>query len=159
MIPGSIPEVLSLSAEETLGSMFFTPILGPYDASGQQSHVRVRICLLGGCAAAGHSDSAAPGGHLDVEVSREAAYLIARNFLAAEQGSVPDHRVNDVLCELTNIICGNTMSALASKPGFSLLSPEIIRSDGESWPQSESFHKSFELEQGWLTVRLVLTKA
>ncbi len=159
MITASIPELLSLCAEETLGSMFFTPILGPFEAGSEQPYLRVRLCFLGGASRAGHSDAAAPGGHLDIEVSREAADSIAANFLAADEGSVPEHRVDDVLCELANIICGNVMSAIASKAGFSLLSPEIIRDSGEEWPEAQRFQESFELERGWLTVRLALTNA
>jgi len=156
MIAACIPEVLSLSAGETLGSMFFTPILGSHEITGEPPYIRVRICFLGGVMAIGHSDSAAPGGHLDVEVSREAADLIAANFLAADSSSVPDHRVDDVLCELANIVCGNVLSAIASRPGFTLLSPEIIRGEGGMWPETECFVECFDLEQGWLTVRLVL---
>ncbi len=155
MMVESIPDVIQASAEEVLGTMFFTPVFGrlqfPADGEAPPCHASVRICFLGGT----HSDISAPGGHLDLEVSLEAAQLLAANFLAAD-GPVANYKVDDVLCELANVICGNIMSSLASENGFALLSPELIRKRQDRWPGARLFQERLELERGWLALRLAL---
>jgi Chemotaxis phosphatase CheX len=151
-----VEELVALSAEEVLGTMFFTPVLGRLQTEQESPHRGVRLCFLSGTSDPEHPDTAAPGGHLDIEVSNDAAQAIAANFLAVDEGSAPDHKVDDVLCELGNIICGKIMSDLASGTGFSMLSPEIIRGAGAEWPNVQRFEESFELERGWLRVRLAL---
>ena len=108
-----------------------------------------------------------PGGHLDLQVSHEGAQLIASSFLAADDGTVADHRVADVICELTNVVCGNLMSSIASASGFSLASPELIRRSSPEalhgstpeGPHTVHYEESFQLERGWLTLRLALADA
>lgn len=161
----SIPEVLASSAEDVLETMFFTQVLGrrPFDeiveGGPEKPYLSVRLCFLGGLKTNGDSSAAQPGGHLDIEVSREGAQWIASSFLAADDGSVPQHRVADVICELTNVVCGNVMSNLASGSGFSMLSPEVIRGSTVEWPHAVRYQESFQLERGWLTVRLGLASA
>jgi hypothetical protein len=156
MMVESISDLILSSAEEVLGTMFFTPVFGRLkpDSPGSgdpECGGGVRLCFLGGT----HSDISAPGGHLDLEVSCAAAQLIASNFLAVE-GTVSAYRVDDVLCELANVICGNIMSTLASENGFAMLSPEMVRKRQEQWPRTQVFEEKLELEQGWLMLRLGL---
>jgi CheY-specific phosphatase CheX len=154
----SIPNVLAHSAEEVLETMFFTQVVGRRplheEATQEKPFLAVRLCFLGG-----GDSSAQPGGHLDIEVSREGAQWIASSFLAADDGSVPQHRVADVICELTNVVCGNVMSNIASESGFSMLSPEVIRGSTIEWPHAVRYEESFQLERGWLTLRLGLASA
>jgi hypothetical protein len=152
VITEAIADVLFSSAEDVLGTMFFTPVVERIESSSEfECHASVRLCFLGGS----HADPSEPRGHLDLEVSRDAAQLIASNFLAAG-GSVPSYRVDDVLCELANVICGNVMSRLASDQGFSLLSPELTPRRQEGWPGARVFEERLELERGWLTLRFGL---
>jgi hypothetical protein len=161
----SIPAVLADSAHEVLETMFFTQVLehrpiadaGP-EGVPEKPYLAVRLCFLGGQETAGDS-SAPPGGHLDIEVSREGADWIAASFLAADEGSVPQHRVADVICELTNVVCGNIMSNIASVSGFSMLSPELIRGSTPEWPHAVRYEEYLQLERGWLTLRLGLASA
>ncbi len=158
----SIADVLAHSAEEVLETMFFTQVIGRRplldEATPEKPFIAVRLCFLGGLKTEGDS-SAQPGGHLDIEVSREGAQWIASSFLAADDGSVPQHRVADVICELTNVVCGNVMSNIASESGFSMLSPEVIRGSTAEWPHAVRYEESFQLERGWLTLRLGLASA
>ena len=162
----SVPAVLASSAEEVLETMFFTQVvdrrpLGS-EADGttpEKPYLAVRLCFLGGLDSHGNPPSRRPGGQLDVEVSREGAQWIASSFLAADDGSVPQHRVADVICEFTNVVCGNVMSKIASEWGFSMLSPEIIRGPSTEWPNQLSYEESFQLERGWVTLRLGLASA
>jgi len=162
----SVPAILLSSAEEVLETMFFTQVVGKrplvQDADRQPSekpYLAVRLCFLGGLDSSGNSPSRRPGGQLDVEVSREGAQWIASSFLAADDGAVPQHRVADVICELTNVVCGNVMSKIASEWGFSMLSPEVIRGPSSEWPYEIRYEESFQLERGWLTLRLGLASA
>jgi Chemotaxis phosphatase CheX len=158
MMTESIPDLLASSAEDVLGTMFFTPVIGRDDTSASEpSHLAIRLCFLAGGSRADQAEASSPAGHLDLEVSREGAQCIAASFLAAD-GTVPEFRVNDVLCELANVICGNVMSIWASESGFALLSPEVIHSSGEEWPNAQAFEEWFELERGWLKLKLALVK-
>lgn len=158
-----VSELVSSSAEEVLETMFFTQVVGkrqpePDAAAREKPYLTVRMCFLGGAENAGASATAQPGGHVDVEVSRDGAQWIASSFLAADDGSVPQHKVADVICELTNVVCGRIMSQIASVSGFTMLSPEVIRSSSQEWPHAVGYEESFQLERGWLTVRLGLTE-
>jgi hypothetical protein len=166
----SIPDVLASSAEEVLETMFFTQVLrrrpvNEISIQAEKPYLAVRLCFLSGSKTGGdscssiHLGAAQPGGHLDIEVSREGAQWIASSFLAADDGSVPQHRVADVICELTNVVCGNVMSNIASESGFSMLSPEVIRGSTVEWPHAVRYEESLELERGWLILRLGLTSA
>jgi CheY-specific phosphatase CheX len=152
----AIADLLAISAEEVLEAMFFTqvirrrPILDDGVAENEKAHMAVRLSFQRG------PRSSQPEGHLDLEVSRDGSQWIASSFLAADDGSVPQHSVADVICELTNVVCGNVMSNIASESGFSMLSPELIRASGPQWPDAELYEESFELERGWLTLRLCL---
>jgi hypothetical protein len=161
----SISAVLANSAEEVLSTMFFTQVLGhrpvvdEVDGTTEKPYLTIRLCFLGGLGTHGDSSASEPGGHLDIEVSREGAQWIASSFLAVDDGSVPQHRVADVICELTNVVCGNIMSNIASESGFSMLSPEVIRGSTVEWPHAVRYQESFQLERGWLTLRLGLANA
>jgi hypothetical protein len=166
-----IPDLLAISTEEVLETMFFTQVVarlpvvnGVAEGATDQPHLAVRLSFLGGPAAPQGSSNLQPGGHLDLQVSRDGAQLIASSFLAVDDGTVADHRVADVICELTNVVCGNVMSSIASASGFSLASPELIRRscpEHASGPGSHTVHyeESFQLERGWLTLRLALADA
>lgn len=157
-----IPDLLAISAEEVLANMFFTQVVArkPVEAIAEgvteKPFIGVRLCFLGGTESGQGSSMSKPGGHLDLEVSREGAQWIASSFLAVDEGSVPQHRVADVMCELTNVVCGNVMSSIASASGFSMLSPELIRGTSPEWPHTVHYEESFQLERGWLTLRLAL---
>jgi CheY-specific phosphatase CheX len=153
-----IPDLLAISAEEVLANMFFTQVVArkPVEGAPEKPFMGVRLCFLGGTEGDQGTSTSKPGGHLDLEVSREGAQWIASSFLAAEDGSVPQHRVADVMCELTNVVCGNVMSSIASASGFSMLSPELIRGSSPEWLHTVHYEESFQLERGWLTLRLAL---
>ena len=167
----SIPEMLTASAEEVLETMFFTQVIGRGQEAGssdveaeKKPYIAVRLCFLGGAEPGGNPSTDRPGGHFDIEVSRAGAQWIASSFLAADDGSVPQHRVADVICELTNVVCGNILSNIASHSGFSrfgfsMLSPEVIRGRSLEWPHAVRYEEFFQLERGWLTLRLGLANA
>jgi len=151
-ITQSIPDLLVNTAAEALGTMFFTPVTrrlkGSFVANTTDT-LLVRIPFLAG------SQS---NGALDVRVSSEGAQWIASSFLASDGATVPEYRVNDVICELANVICGSLLSVMLTDRGFRLLTPEVLR---EKFPDQRpsSFEESLELERGWLTLRLNMSPA
>ena len=93
----SIPEVLTSSAEEVLETMFFTQVVGRGQAAGssdaeaeKKPYIAVRLCFLGGAEPSASPSTDRPGGHLDIEVSRAGAQLIASSFLAAHAHSMTE---------------------------------------------------------------------
>lgn len=165
LINESIPDLLTISAEEVLETMFFTQVVGikPDVAEAEQTVkdecLAVRLCFLGSAESAGH------GGYLDLKVSPEGAQWIASSFLAADEGTVEASKVADVICELTNVVCGNIVSNIASEAGFTMLSPKVVPMSSPNpgsapeWLHAVCYEKSFQLERGWLTLRLKLASA
>jgi len=146
-----IPDLLVTTAAETLGTMFFTPVTGRLKGayfSTAANATTVRIPFLTG---------SQTNGHMDLRVSEDGAQWIASSFLAIDEGPVPEHRVNDVICEVANVTCGSLLSTLFSDRGFRLLSPEVLRNPPAENSESESFEEALELERGWLSLHLHLS--
>jgi len=144
----SIPDLLANTAAEALGTMFFTSVTRRWQGSVVADTSRAPLVRIPFLAGAGSS------GYLDLRVSREGAQSIASSFLATEE-EVPEHRVNDVICELANVICGALLSVLLSERGFRLLTPEVLR-EPSGGVNPATFEEALELERGWLTLHLNL---
>ncbi len=151
MTTASIPDLMVTTAADALGTMFFTPVVRRCHGSvvaNTNGALLVRIPFLAG---------AGSSGHLDIRVSTSGAQSIASSFLAVDEGPVPEHRVNDVICELANVICGSLLSTLLSERGFRLLTPEVMREP--AGVSSSTFEEALELESGWMTLHLNLGSA
>ena len=113
MTATEIDQALSDAAAQVLETMFFTslaedgeptPITGPC--------VCTRVSFHGGAS-----------GRLGVRVPVDTAREIAANFLGVEGAELTDARVNDVICELTNMACGLVLGHLDGL--FELSHPEV----------------------------------
>jgi len=133
-------QVLSDAAAEVLETMFFTslaeegepvpPITGPL--------VCPNLSFRGPCS-----------GRLGLRIPLETGRQIAANFLGLEGSEVTQSQLQDVLCELSNMICGSVLSRLESGSIFELLHPEI--GPGET-AGSPAVSRTLALEDGVLEV-------
>ena len=67
-----------------------------------------------------------PSGSLTLRVGMAAARSIAADFLGEEAAMLSDVQVEEVICELANMICGSVLSRVESTATFRLDSPTVI---------------------------------
>jgi CheY-specific phosphatase CheX len=99
--------------------MFFIETLGEcaWDAaaSPKAAEIAVEVTFEG-----------EPPGTLTMRLTASAARQIAADFLGAEEEEVSASRVNDVVCELANMICGSVLSRVEGASVFNLAAPRIV---------------------------------
>lgn len=96
-----------------------------------------------------------PGGQLTLILAGHAARTVAADFLGADEDELSEQQVEEVACELANMICGSVLSRTESETRFCLSSPHIIAVDQFVFPQDESVH-NVGLDRGALAVHLTL---
>ena len=96
----------------------------------------------------------APSGALTLTVTEDAARQIAADFLGEDENEISGRKVEEVTCELANMICGSVLSRVESQATFRLASPQLLAA--EAWrldphPGEARVVHSVALEKGKLT--------
>jgi CheY-specific phosphatase CheX len=143
-----MPEVFSKraleeSAGEVLEKMFF---IGALEERGSDTQpypeITTRVNFEG-----------SPSGALTMRVAAAAARSIAADFLGCEKSSLSEAQVDEVMCELANMICGSVLSRTESETTFRLLSPVIVDACGLAL-SDEATSRAVEIYGGLLTVSI-----
>ena len=137
----NLDQLLSASASEVLETMFFTGVLGE-STDIPDNPVSTRLNFRG-----------TPSGSFGLALSRESSRQIAADFLAEEAQTVSQEQVNEVICELTNMLCGSLLSRIETEASFELTHPEL-----SAVPDHVEYSRNFELENGTLGVWLSLVE-
>jgi CheY-specific phosphatase CheX len=99
-----------------------------------------------------------PSGSFGVAVSPRTGMAIAANFFGEEEHTISEVQVNDVICELTNMMCGTLLAHLEPKRTFNLSSPSSHDWLGETTSQADRIARTFALDEGylhaWLEIRV-----
>jgi CheY-specific phosphatase CheX len=113
----AVVKLLAECTEAVLAQMFFVRPLGePAPAgSGGPSDVVVDVNFAGETC-----------GTFTLSVTAAAARLIAADFLAEEESVLSEQQVQEVICELTSIICGSVLMRVESQTPFHLAAPKIV---------------------------------
>jgi CheY-specific phosphatase CheX len=105
------------SVEEVLEKMFFVQALeepsGVAAAPGEL--IAVKLTFEG-----------SPSGTLTVCISTAAARQIAADFLGEDETALSTAQVGEVVCELSNMICGSVLSRVESSTTFRLAAPHLL---------------------------------
>jgi hypothetical protein len=118
MIEDAIHQLLSESAQKTLGTMFFA-------APDQVSMDSQRPA--GELIAASLTFQGAPPGRFGLVVSDLLARTLAGNFTGCDDAArLLPTQVAEVMRELANMMCGSVLSELESNANFELGAPESI---------------------------------
>jgi CheY-specific phosphatase CheX len=130
----TLAQVLARCTEEVLEQMFFVRPVSDPDAGDSPAcpHIVADVDFAG-----------EPPGHLILSVSTQAARSIAADFLAEEEGVLSQQQVEEVVCELANIICGSVLTRLGSRTLFRIGSPRLVaqtRSTGSQPAAIQSLH-------------------
>jgi CheY-specific phosphatase CheX len=120
VIENAIHHALAESVREVLEKMCFIDLPAP--AAGDE--VRMR-----GIAAELVFDGDPPGSfRLDLDAN--AARVAAAGFLGEDPAELPLEQVQEVICELANMICGSVLSRVESSAVFRLTKPEMAAEAG-----------------------------
>lgn len=139
-------QLLRESVDQVLEKMFFIEPMGeisvPEGDALPGDVISVRVPFQG-----------EPSGCLRLRLTRNAARPIAADFLAADEGDVSDVQMSDVVCELTNMICGSVLSRADSATSFHLAAPQMVTEWDDSGA-NYSTRYAVEIPRGWLAVDL-----
>ncbi len=136
--------MLEAATSDTLETMCFFGVMGPLEempAGGEW--ISARLTFQGDANGVFHS-------MLDLP----AAMAIAANFLGEEAEDVSRSRMEAVVCELANMICGSVLSNYRKDGHFELSSPEITGAEDEQ--PDQAVRRVFELESGSIALALDL---
>jgi len=115
MTEKQLAEALRTSMTDVLEKMFF---IRGVDTAGVPPSAAERLAEM--------TFEGDPPGRFTLRATGPAARSIAADFLGAEESELPDREVDDVVCELANMICGSVLSRVESGTIFHLASPRIV---------------------------------
>ena len=93
-------------------------------------------------------------GEFRLGITPEAARGIAAGFLGVEdETEVSESQIGDVVCEVTNMVCGSALSRLGADMAFDLEPPRLVAPD-EAACQGGCAVRTFDLGNGTLTARI-----
>jgi CheY-specific phosphatase CheX len=127
--------LVNSSASEVLETMFFTGVLGETE-NLPTDPITTRLNFRG-----------TPSGSFGLSLSQDSSRQIAAGFLAEDEQEISQERVDEVVCELTNMLCGSLLSKIESEATFELSHPELA-----PLPDNPEYSSNFEIENGTLGV-------
>lgn len=144
MVPNDqLRQVLAESAAEVLETMCFIGVLGADAAPVPTDLISAELIFNG------H-----PSGRFRVQVPPPTGRLLASNFLGKEAEETTDAEIEQVVGELTNMICGSVLSRIEAGARFELLHPVIIP-PVQALPLPEAISSNLELEEGSIVLWLI----
>ncbi len=141
MLLTDVQEVFLSSASEVLETMFFTGVMEQEATEDGSPVVAAELTFRG-----------KPSGRFGVRVSSETGRAIAVNFLGLDD--VSENQVEEVVAELSNMLCGSVLSRLEAGVRFELSHP-VLQVDCSWEEHSGSIGHTFGLEEGTLTMWLM----
>lgn len=145
MAVSEVEQLLSEAAAEVLETMFFTSLAAEGEAAPPMIEPVVCACL---------SFHGARSGHLGVRVPLETAREVAANFLGLEDAELTEARVGDVICELSNMVCGLVLGRLENSGLFELARPELGSGEDGCPRNAPAVSRTLALEGGVMEVWL-----
>ena len=133
---------LSAAAADVLETMFFSQVMGEVPVSGTAGEAALASRL---------QFSGARSGVFTVRVTEAAARVIAANFLAEEANEPDATQVQEVICELANMMCGAVLSRLDRGAHFDLTPPALV-DPLATMPEANS--RAFDIGDGEVAVFL-----
>ena len=132
---------LSEAAAEVLETMFFTTLATDTGESLPAPPIAAP------CLSVRLSFRGTLSGRLGIRVPPGTARRIAANFLGIEPAEATGAQIEDVLSELSNMLCGSVLSRLEGESVFELLHPEI-GPPGPGWlPDHPAACRTLALEE------------
>jgi CheY-specific phosphatase CheX len=142
-----IEEIFLESASEVLETMFFTGVEAaiPFAEAAGSPHSPLLSAEL--------AFRGSVSGTFGVRVSLQSARMIAANFLGSEETS--DSQAAEVVCELSNMLCGSVLSRLEGDARFELEHPELDPANTDWRTYQDAVGRTFATQEGALTMWIV----
>ena len=150
MVERNMKWLISDAVDSVSETMFFSAPFGSSEQDMSNPCIKVRVAFRG-----------CPSGTLEVCVSELSARALASSFLGEDEKTLTDSQASEVVCEMSNMLCGSLISRLESEQSFDLDSPRLVLKEEESDKDlTPAAHRQcFEIEGGLLTVSLHLLAA
>jgi CheY-specific phosphatase CheX len=134
---------LAISMDSVLEQMFFVTELAETDpaAAPAAPRLKARVGFAGD-----------PSGWIDVEVEETAAAAMAADFLAADAPDLSPGQIEDVVLELSNMLCGAALSRMATGSRMRLSAPQVVT--GAAGGGAPAAVRSVFVGTGTVTARL-----
>jgi len=130
MTEADLQQALAEAIGETLEKMFFVPWIGERGADAPpQEEFAARLAFEG-----------SPPGRLTLRIAAPLACSIAADFLGEAELAPSERRVEEVICELANMICGSVLSRVENARDFRLGAPRLIPPCGLVRPPGAAAH-------------------
>jgi CheY-specific phosphatase CheX len=137
-----LQQIFLESASEVLESMFFAGLSEGEDCpQGSGALLSTKLTFHGN-----------PSGRFGIQTAHSTGLVIAASSLGLDETEVTEAQVAEVVCELTNMICGSVLSRVEAGARFELVQPKIA-SENTDWRQyDQAVGSTFGLEDGTLTL-------
>jgi CheY-specific phosphatase CheX len=140
-----LQQIFLESVGEVLETMFFTGIVEEDSKEESDSLVSAELVFHG------H-----PSGRFGVRVPYSTSRRIASSFLGLDEDELSEEQIGEVVCELTNMVCGSVLSRVETEARFELMHPEIDPRNCDWRKYKDAVGSTFGLEEGSITVWMTL---
>lgn len=143
MEPTDFQSLMTSSADEVLNSMFFVGVESNGDGSAAtgEEWMAARVAFRG-----------PRSGAFGIGAPLTTARTLAANFLGQDEAETQDAQMEEVFCELSNMICGAFLSRLGDESSYDLSHP--VRDDAASPAGKDVVWRWLQLDEGQLRVWL-----
>jgi len=141
MEPTDFQSLMTSSADEVLNSMFFVGVESNADecAAAGEAWMAARVTFRG-----------PRSGAFGIGAPLPTAKTLAANFLGQDEAEIQDAQMEEVFCELSNMICGAFLSRLGGDNVYDLSHP--VRDDAVSQAGEGVVCRWLQLDEGQLRV-------
>jgi CheY-specific phosphatase CheX len=148
VIESSIGQTLAESVREVLEKMFFVDLLEPAGNEGPRPNgIAAQLTFDGD-----------PPGSFRLDLDWPAATAAAADFLGEDPAGLSQSQIEEVACELANMICGSVLSRLEGTATFRLSKPEIAREPAPAPPATLVSHFRTSVGDGALRAEIRLER-
>lgn len=139
-----ISEALAAAVEQVLETMFFITVVS-HSEMPPEKPLPLCACL---------EFRGEPSGSFGVNLSESAARVITSNFVGDEPEAVSSAQIEEVVRELSNMICGAILTRVHGQNLFELTSPELQNPERASLAAANAVSRTFDLGDGVLQIYL-----
>ena len=133
------------SVGEVLETMFFTGVVEEEAKEENPTIVSAGLAFHGNLS-----------GRFGVRVPHSTGRQMASSFLGLDEDELSEEQIGDVVCELTNMICGSVLSRVEAGARFELMHPEVDPQSVDWREYKNAVGSTFGLEEGTITTWITL---
>jgi CheY-specific phosphatase CheX len=140
-----LQQIFLESAGEVLETMFFTGVVEEDSKESGVAMVSAELAFLGTLS-----------GRFGVRVPHSTGRQIASSFLGLDESELAEEQIGEVVCELTNMVCGSVLSRVEAGARFELKHPEVDPQNTDWRRHKDAVGSTFGLEEGTVTIWMTL---